>query len=208
MYNELLKRYPALATCGAEIQEAVNALITCYEAGGKVLLCGNGGSAAACDHIVGEFTKGFLKKRPLSPAKKAEMKAASPLINDALLAKLQMGLPAVSLPSASALNTAFCNDVDPTLVYAQSVLALGKKGDVLIALSTSGDAENVAAATAVAKSLGITVVALTGAYGGRLAREADVAICVPEKETYRVQEYHLPVYHYICAAVEAHFFKD
>lgn len=208
MYNELLKRYPALAACGKEIEKAVAAIIACFEAGGKVLLCGNGGSAAACDHIAGEFTKGFLKNRPIRAEKMAEMRAKNPSVDVALLAKLQMGLPAISLPAMTALNTAFCNDVDPTLVYAQSVLALGKGGDVLIALSTSGNAGNVAAAAAVAKSLDITVIALTGEAGGALAKEADVAIRVPEKETYRVQEHHLPVYHYICAAVEAHFFQD
>ncbi len=208
MYNELLKRYPALAACGKEIEKAVAALIACFEAGGKVLLCGNGGSAAACDHIAGEFTKGFLKKRPIRAEKMAEMKAKSPSADVGLLAKLQMGLPAVSLPAMTALNTAFCNDADPALVYAQSVLALGKEGDALIAISTSGNAENVTAAVAVAKALGITVIALTGEAGGALAKKADVAILVPEKQTYRVQELHLPVYHYISAAVEAHFFKD
>ncbi len=208
MYNELLKRYPALAACGKEIEKAVAAVIACFEAGGKVLLCGNGGSAAACDHIAGEFTKGFLKKRPIRAEEMAEMKAKNPSVDVALLAKLQMGLPAVSLPAMTALNTAFCNDVDPTLVYAQSVLALGKEGDALIALSTSGNAKNVAAAVAVARALGITVIALTGEAGGALAKEADVAICVPEQETYRAQELHLPVYHYICAAVEAHFFQE
>lgn len=208
MYNKLLKRYPALSACGKEIEKAVTAIIACFETGGKVLLCGNGGSAAACDHIAAEFTKGFLKKRPIRAEKMAEMRAKNPSVDKGLLAKLQMGLPAVSLPAMTALNTAFCNDADPALVYAQSVLALGKSGDALIALSTSGNAENVTAAVAVAKSLGITVIALTGEAGGALAKEADVAIRVPEKETYRVQEYHLPVYHYICAAVEAHFFKD
>lgn len=208
MYNALIKRYPALAACGAEIQAAVNALIACYEAGGKVLLCGNGGSAADCDHIVGELMKGVFKKRPLSADKKATMQSANPALDDAVLDKLQVGLPAISLPAITALNTAYCNDVDPTLIYAQSVLALSRKGDVLIALSTSGNAKNVTAAVAVAKALGVTVIGLTGECGGMLAKDADIAIRVPEKETFKIQEYHLPVYHYICAAVEAHFFQD
>ncbi|MBQ3063859.1 MAG: SIS domain-containing protein [Clostridia bacterium] len=207
MYNELQKRYPVLAACGEEIRAAVDTLIACYEQGGKVLLCGNGGNAADCDHITGELMKGFLKKRPLSAAQRAAMKAISPTLNDTLLDKLQIGLPAISLPTLPALNTALCNDVDATLIFAQSVLALAKGGDVLIALSTSGNAENVAAAVAVAKALGVTVIGMTGKDGGRLAATADIAIRVPERETFKVQELHLPVYHYICAAVEEHFFK-
>jgi D-sedoheptulose 7-phosphate isomerase len=132
----------------------------------------------------------------------------SPLLNDALLDKLQGGLPAVALPSFSALNSAFCNDVDPELTYAQSVMALGKKNDILIALSTSGNARNVFSAAKVAKGLGITVVALTGKAGGMLKECSDICITVPEHETYKIQELHLPVYHYLCAAVEHEFFKD
>ena len=206
MLHELLTRYPTLTACQAEIEAARDAIIATYENGGKVLLCGNGGSASDSDHIVGELMKGFLKKRPLSEKRKAEMKAASPTLADDLLAKLQVGLPAVSLPSIAGLNSAFCNDVDPELIYAQSVLGLGKGGDVLIALSTSGNAKNVAHAVAVAKALGVTVIGMTGEGGGALAREADIAIRVPERETFKVQELHLPVYHYLCAAVEAHFF--
>ena len=208
MYNELIARYPALAACGKEIIKATAALITCYEQGGKVLLCGNGGSCADCDHIVGELMKGFLKKRPLSAEEKAEMQRACPALHADVLAKLQCGLPAVSLSALTALNSAFCNDVDPTLIYAQSLLALGKQGDVLLAISTSGNAENIAAAVAVAKARGITVIGLTGEVGGKLAETADIAIRVPERETFKVQELYLPVYHYICAAVEAHFFKE
>ena len=208
MYNALIERYPALAVCGTDIQAAVNALIACYGQDGKVLLCGNGGSAADCDHIVGELAKGFLRHRPLSAERKAVMKAANEALDDAILAKLQGALPAISLPAISVPNTAFCNDVDAELVYAQSVLGLGKKGDVLIALSTSGNTANVAAAVAVAKALGITVIGLTGKDGGRLAADADIAIRVPERETFRIQELHLPVYHYLCAAVEAHFFQE
>ena len=207
MMNELLTRYPTLTACADEIAAARDALIACYEAGGKVLLCGNGGSASDSDHIVGELMKGFLKKRPLSEERKAQMKAASPALTDETLSKLQVGLPAVSLPSIAGLNSAFCNDVDPELIYAQSVLGLAKAGDILIALSTSGNAKNVAHAVAVAKALGVTVIGMTGEAGGTLGREADIAIRVPERETFKVQELHLPVYHYLCAAVEAHFFS-
>ena len=208
MLKTLFERYPALTACEASLKAALDALIACYEQGGKVLLCGNGGSCADCDHIVGELTKGFLKRRPLSEEAKAEMVAASPALKAEMLQKLQLGLPAVSLPSMTALNTAFANDVEAELAFAQGVLALAKKGDVLLALSASGNAANVNAAAAVAKALGVTVISLTGESGGQLAKQADIALCVPATETYQVQELHLPVYHYLCAAVETHFFKE
>ena len=206
MLQELIARYPALAVCQADIHAATDTVIHCYEHGGKILLCGNGGSCADCDHIVGELMKGFLKKRPLSDEQKAAMKAASPTLDDTLLNTLQRGLPAISLPSLTALNTAYCNDADPELIYAQAVLALAKPGDVLIAISTSGNAKNVFAAVQIAKGLGITVIGLTGNTGGKLKQYADIAVCVPETETFKIQELHLPVYHTVCAAVEAHFF--
>jgi D-sedoheptulose 7-phosphate isomerase len=206
MIQELITRYPVLSVCRNDIQAAIDTMIRCYEHGGKVLLCGNGGSCADSDHIVGELMKGFLKKRPLSDAQKAAMKARSATLNDSLLNALQCGLPAISLPSLTALNTAFCNDADPELIYAQAVLALAKPGDVLIAISTSGNAKNVFAAVQVAKGLGVTVIGLTGNTGGKLKQYADIAVCVPETETFKIQELHLPVYHTACAAVEAHFF--
>lgn len=208
MLNELLNRYPQLIACKDNINKAAVTMIRCYENGGKILLCGNGGSCADCDHIVGELMKGFLKKRPLTNEKKAEMLGNEPLLEEELLDKLQYGLPAIALPSITALNSAFCNDVDPELIYAQSVMAMGKTGDVLVALSTSGNAKNVYAAAAVAKGLGLTVIALTGIGGGKLSEIADICIQVPETETFKVQELHLPIYHYLCAATEQAFFKN
>ena len=208
MLRELLNRYPALEICAGDIEKAKDLIIDCYKKGGKVLLCGNGGSAADCDHIVGELMKGFLSKRPLSDTQKAQMKEACPALSEEVLSKLQSGLPAISLPGLTALNAAFCNDVDPELIYAQSVLALGKPGDILIGLSTSGNAKNVCAAAQVAKGLGMIVIGLTGATGGKLKPLSQTCICVPETETFKVQELHLPVYHYICAAVERHFFQE
>lgn len=205
--KELLMRYPQLEVCKEDIAKAVQMLIDCYENGGKLLLCGNGGSCADCDHIVGELMKGFLKKRPLSAEQKKKMQEQCPETL-MLLDKLQGGLPAVALPSITALNSAFCNDVDPELIYAQPVMAMGKPGDVLIGISTSGNAKNVYAAAVTAKALGMQVIGLTGNTGGKLKEISDVALCVPEKETYKIQELHLPVYHYICAAVEAHFFAE
>lgn len=206
MLNELIHRYPCLASCRGAIETAAEALIACYDRGGKVLLCGNGGSSADCDHIAGELMKGFRLPRPLPAARRAAMKDVCPSLTQEVLDRLQEGLPAVSLPAVTALNTAFANDVDPSLIYAQSVLALGRPGDILIALSTSGNAASVAAAARVAKACGMHIIGLTGQQGGLLKQLADIPLCVPETETFKVQELHLPVYHYLCAAVEAHFF--
>ncbi len=205
--EQLIKRYPSLDICKKDIETAKKELISCYENGGKVLICGNGGSSADGEHIVGELAKGFLKKRPIAPEMIAEMKKRYPLEDD-VIGKLQVGLPAINLPSIVGLNSAFCNDVEPELIYAQGVLALAKPNDILIAISTSGNSKNVVQAVKVAKSLGVKVVALTGASGGKLKELADVSICVPETETFKVQELHLPVYHYLCAEVESNFFKN
>ena len=202
----LTERYESLKVCENEIKSATDALVSSYEKGGKLLLCGNGGSCADCDHIVGELMKGFLKKRPIGSDKKAEMNSRAELDGD-LLDKLQGGLPAISLPSICALNSAFANDVDAELMYAQSLYALGREGDVLIAISTSGNAKNVCAAAKVAKAVGMTVIALTGEGRGALGTIADIVIAVPERETYKIQELHLPVYHAICAEVEEYFFE-
>lgn len=208
MLKELIKRYPVLEGIFEDIEKATQEIISCYEKGGKVLLCGNGGSAADCEHISGELMKGFLKKRPLSAERKEEMQKRMPEADADLLLKLQCGLPAISLPSMLSFNSAYCNDVEPELIYAQSVLALAKENDILIALSTSGNSKNVCAAVKVAKALGCKVIGLTGNKGGMLKEYADICICVPEDETFKIQELHLPVYHCICAAVEAHFYDE
>ena len=129
------------------------------------------------------------------------------LVDDELLSKLQGGLPAIAIPSINALNSAFCNDVDPELVYAQPLMSLAKENDILIGISTSGNSKNVFGAVKVAKALGIKVIGLTGKKGGKLKETADICICAPETETFKIQELHLPIYHYICAAVEEHFFQ-
>ena len=208
MIEELMKRYPELSVCREDIASAVTLLINTFQKGGKLLICGNGGSCAASDHIVGELMKGFLKKRPLSREQKERMKKACPDLDDRYLEQLQGALPAVALPSFTALNTAFCNDVDPELLFAQQILGLGKAGDVLLGITTSGNSKNVVAAAKVAKSLDLNVLALTGQSGGRLKDIADICIKVPQTETYKVQELHLPVYHVLCAMVEDYFFKD
>ena len=207
MKQTLFNRYPSLKVCGAELDAAVQTLIACFENGGKLLLCGNGGSCADCEHIVGELMKGFLKMRPVDVETRAAMVARCGEVAP-MLDRLQGGLPAVSLPSFTGLNSAFCNDVDPELMYAQPLMGLGREGDVLMALSTSGNSKNVVAAVKVAKSLGLTVIGLTGQGGGAIKALADITVCAPETETFQVQELHLPIYHYLCAAVEHHFFEQ
>ena len=191
-----------------DIEMAKEAIIKAFETGGKLLLGGNGGSCADCEHIVGELMKGFMRKRELPEEKKLEMIKNADFIDREWLCQLQGGLPAISLPSAAALNTAFCNDVNPELIYAQQLMGLGKSGDVLLCISTSGNSKNVCAAATVGSALVITVIGLPGKSGGRLKEIADICICVPETETYKVQELHLPVYHYICAEAEKYFFDD
>ncbi len=197
--EELLARRPVLAPCGEDIQRAVDALEKTYRAGGKLLLCGNGGSAADVDHISGELLKGFCSKRPLDAA-------ARERLGDELAAKLQDALPAIPLHSLGAINTAWLNDCDPYYGYAQLVWGLGNAGDALLGLSTSGNSKNVRFAMETAKAKGLTTIALSGATGGALKALADVCIRVPETETFKIQELHLPVYHAICLALEEIFF--
>ena len=208
MSNELFNRYPTLLSIKNNLENTTNAIIDCFEKGGKLLICGNGGSCADADHIVGELMKGFLKKRPVPYELKQEMQKNNPQIKDDILDKLQMGLPAIALPSFTALNSAFCNDVDPELIYAQALMGLGNKNDILLCISTSGNSKNVFAAAEVGKALGLKIIGLTGANGGKLNEISDICITVPETETFKVQELHLPVYHYLCAEVEKYFFKD
>ena len=199
VFEELYNRYPQLKGCEGEIEKAFGLLLACYEGGGKVLTCGNGGSAADAEHIVGELLKKFRRHRDIDAAVAAKLPAE-------LAAKLEGALPAVSLVSMSGILTAFANDVAWETAFAQQVYGLGAAGDVLIALSTSGNSANCVAAAQVAKAKGMKVVALTGADGGKLAALADAAIRVPERETYKVQELHLPVYHALCAALEDRLF--
>ena len=195
IFDELYVRYPQLTGCKGEIAKAFDLLLTCYRGGGKVLTCGNGGSAADAEHIVGELLKKFRKHRDIDSAVAAKLPPE-------LVAKLEGALPAVSLVSMSGILTAFANDVAWEAAFAQQVYGLGNSGDVLIALSTSGNSANCVNAALVARAKGLKVVAMTGAGGGRLGELADAAIKVPESETYKIQELHLPVYHALCSAVE------
>ncbi len=206
--SQLIQRYPILEKNEKDIRLFCEMLVNCYEWGGKLLVCGNGGSCADAEHIAGELMKGFLKKRPLSNEQKTKMISAVPELENIDIGMLQRGLPVFTLNSGAALTTAFANDCDPGLIYAQQILAMGRKGDVFLGISTSGNAKNVYSAAAVAKALGIKTAALSGRNGGRLKDICDVSIVVNEDETFKIQELHLPVYHAICATVEEHFFKE
>ena len=188
----LYEKYSALEECREDIEKALELILHTYQNGGKVLVCGNGGSAADSEHIVGELMKGFLLKRPVTDER----------IPERLRMGLQGSLPAISLPSQCAILSAFINDVDPEMMYAQLVYGYAKENDLLIGLSTSGNSKNVVNAIEVAKCLGAKTLSLTGKNESRMSELSDVTIKVPETETYKVQEYHLPVYHYLCAEVE------
>ncbi len=203
----LIGRYPKLIGCRADILRASELLNAVFEKGGTLFTCGNGGSAADADHIVGELAKGFVKKRPVSPELREKLKEAYP-DGAEFASRLQKGLPAVSLHSQAALLTAFMNDCEPSMVYAQALLALSKPGDALLALSTSGNSANVVNAAKLAKVLGLTVIALTGERESKLSDLADCAVRVGDTETYRVQELHLPVYHWLCLKTEEYFFEE
>ena len=203
-----LTRYPALEPCRTDIEEAVGLLISAYASNHKVLTVGNGGSSADADHIVGELMKSFNRPRPLAAglSQRLENSDIDPPLKNRLIAGLEQPLPAVNLTTHTALTTAFSNDADPALVYSQLLLGFAQPGDVLIALSTSGNSDNIVAAAAFAAVLDVKVISLTGTDGGRLAALADAPIRAPSNDTAEAQEYHLPIYHCLCAAVEAHFF--
>ena len=208
MLDELIKRYPILERVREDIEAVYGILERCYENGGKLLIAGNGGSAADAEHIVGELMKGFVKRRPVTEEMKEALEKADPVRGKELSEKLQGGLPAIALVDHAALSTAFANDVDGMLSYAQQVNGYGKPGDVFLGISTSGNAENVMYAAVTAKAKGMQVVGLTGKDGGKLAGIADAAVIVPEMETYKIQELHLPVYHVLCLMLEHRFYEQ
>lgn len=194
---DLFERYPQLNICTKDIEKALALMIDTYKNGGKILVCGNGGSASDADHIVGELMKGFLKDRKVTDER----------VPQELREKLQGALPAISLCAHTSLMTATMNDNDADMIFAQQVYGYANENDLLIALSTSGNSKNVVNAVKVAKALGVKTIALTGETGGILKEMADVAICAPSTETYKIQEYHLPIYHYLCARIEKEFFE-
>ena len=191
-----------------KIDNAIDSIICCYKNGGKVLICGNGGSAADSEHIVGELMKGFKRRRPVKDSDTLLMKAAFSDDAEHFINSLQTPLEAISLVSQCSLISAYNNDVSSDMVYAQQVYGYLKKNDILIALSTTGNSANVVNAVKLAKILGGKTIGFTGETGGEIAVLADILINVPAHETYRVQELHMPVYHYICEAVECNFFNE
>jgi D-sedoheptulose 7-phosphate isomerase len=199
----LFERYPTLQACEGELRAAFDLLAAAYRNGNKLLVCGNGGSAADSEHIVGELMKGFLKRRPISAVDAAKLEAVG---GKAIAGRLQGTLAAISLPSQMSLLTATANDGDYDLTFAQQVYGLGRAGDVLLAISTSGNSANVSNGVIVAKAFGLKSIALTGKSGGELAPLVDVAIKVPSDNVVEIQELHLPVYHWLSTELEAEFF--
>lgn len=206
--EKMLEEYPLLGGCRENIMKVAETLIQCYQKDGKVLVCGNGGSAADSEHIVGELMKEFALPRKLSEDIKKEFRIMLGENAEYLCNNLQYALPAISLVSETALSTAYSNDNAADLCFAQQVWGYGRKNDVLIGITTSGNSANVLYAIEVAKFLGMKTIALTGKDGGKVKGLVDISIVVPEKQTYRIQEYHLPIYHALCAAVENEFFGE
>ena len=204
-YDLLLARYPALAAQGEQILAMFETVASVYHAGGKLLVCGNGGSCADAEHIVGELMKCFLIRRPIPAALDAAL-AAYGEDGEALRSHLEGALPAISLCGHNALTTAYLNDTEPTMTFAQQVVGYGRRGDVLLAISTSGNSRNCVYAATVAKAMGLKVIALTGEKASKLSALADVTVKAPSSETFKIQEYHLPIYHALCAMLEAEFF--
>lgn len=204
--DTLVKRYPKLEKIVDNITEAYLVLEECYENGGKLLVAGNGGSAADAEHIAGELMKRFRRPRPVSDEFARKLRKVDPVRGELLSENLECALMAVPLVAHEALTTAYINDVDGLGVFAQQLYGFGRQGDVFLGISTSGNSENVINAAVVARAVGIKTIGLTGADGGVLAEMADVAVKVPETETYMVQELHLPVYHCWCLMLEENFF--
>ena len=205
--EELLNRYTKLVYLEEAIFNAAEAIIQTYKRGGKVLVCGNGGSCSDADHIVGELMKSFEGKRPLESSLQQKLTQISPERGKMLAEKLQQGLPVISLTVHQSLITAIANDIHGDVIYAQQVIGWGNPGDVIIGLSTSGNSKNVIDALIVAKAKGLTTIGLTGETGGKMKEMCDILINVPETRTAYVQELHLPVYHAICMMIEKEFFE-
>jgi len=195
----LLGRIPALQSCADDIERVFEMMMTCYDSGGKVLICGNGGSAADAEHWTGELMKAFEKSRPLSPADRAKLPPV-------LAERLQGALPTIPLTGFMSLGSAYANDVDSAYAFAQMVWGLGRAGDILVGLTTSGNSGNILHAFEAARARGMKTAALTGASGGKAADITDACIRVPADVTHIVQEYHVSVYHCISQMLEGAFF--
>lgn len=206
--NSLLGSYPKLNVCKNDIIQAYEILRKCYSQHHKLLICGNGGSAADSDHIVGELMKGFTLPRKVPAEMSKKFTQVDNDLGNVLAENLQGALPSIALTTHTALSTAFMNDCQPVLVFAQQVYGYAQKGDCFLGISTSGNSQNVLYAAVVAKAQGLSLIGLTGAKQNKLERYCDVCIHVPETETYKIQELHLPIYHCICLMLEDYFFGD
>ena len=204
--DTLIERYPKLMSCRNTIQEAYDTMQQAYTSGRKLLVCGNGGSASDSEHIVGELMKEFKLKREVFHDQAEAMKRIDPEMGAILARHLQGALPAIALTGHSSLATAFMNDSNPELIFAQQVNGYGKTGDILLCISTSGNSRNVLFAAVAAKAKGLHVIGLTGQNDSKLKQLVDTCIQVPETETYKIQELHLPVYHCLCMMLEEYFF--
>lgn len=204
----LVERYPKLVACYDDIEKAYLILEECYQNDHKLLIAGNGGSAADSEHIAGELMKRFKVARPVPMDFAEKLRAIDNERGENLAKNLEKGLMAIPLVAHEALTTAYINDVDGLGVFAQQLYGFGRLGDVFLGISTSGNSKNVMSATVVARALGIKIIGLTGDKGGELAKVSDVAIRVPETETYMIQELHLPVYHCLCLMLEDRFFGE
>lgn len=205
-FDGLFIRYPALEVCRRDIAAAFDIMVACYRSDNKILACGNGGSASDAEHIVGELMKGFILKRKLPDCDREKLRTSGGADWQSLADSLQRALPAISLVSQSALISAVANDNGADMVYAQQVYGYGRPGDALIAISTSGNSNNVLYAAAVARTFGVATIGFTGEKGGKLLGLCDVTILAPAKEPFKVQEYHQPTYHALCAMVEMEMF--
>lgn len=204
----LIMRYPHLECCKGNIIIAFEFIRDCYKNGGKLLVCGNGGSAADAEHIVGELMKGFKKARHLASIEVEKLVEIDSLMGRTLADNLQGALPAIALDGHPALTTAYMNDCEPIICFAQQVYGYGCKNDVLFAISTSGNSKNVLYAVVAAKAKGMVVIGLTGENDSKLSAMSDVCIRVPSTETYQIQELHLPIYHCLCLMLEDYFFNS
>ena len=206
--NDLVKRYPQLDVCQKDIEKAYLLLEEAYDNGRKLLIAGNGGSAADSEHMAGELMKRFKTARPIEDSFAEKLKEIDAERGSRLAKNLERPLRAVPLTSHIAITTAYMNDADATGVFAQQMLGFADEGDVFLAISTSGNSENIISACVVAKAMGVKIIGLTGEKESLLDRYSDVCIKVPETETYKVQELHLPVYHCLCLMLESNYFRS
>lgn len=205
--DELCRSHPTLKELRLNLQKAYELLAECVRGDGTIYTCGNGGSAADAEHIVGELMKCFLLPRPISVDYQKDLESVHADIGTTLASKLQQGIRAVSLVSGVSLPSAIANDVSADFVFAQQISCLGRRGDVLWAISTSGNSSNINYALVAARALGVKTLGLTGGDGGEMATLCDVELRVPASNTPKIQELHLPIYHALCAAIEAEIFS-